>query len=58
MVHSVEVGHQVVDVLDAEVVDGAKLDGQRNLTQSLGCSARYNPPERRVNEGEVFFGEA
>ena len=31
VVGSVEVGHQEVDVLDAEVVNGAELNGQCNL---------------------------
>ena len=57
VVGSVEVYHEEVHVLSMEVVGGAKLDWQGDLPQRLGCFARYNPPERRINRNEIVLGK-
>ena len=58
MVGGVEVYHKEIHVLRMEVVGVAKLDWQGDLPQRLGCSARYNPPEWRINRDEIILYEA
>jgi hypothetical protein len=57
MVRYVEVGNQEVDVVDAEVLGGAKLYRQSDLPKRLGCLLGNDPLEQRVHGGEVFLLE-
>ena len=58
MVGGVEVCHEEVHVLSPEVVSGAKLDWQGDLSQRLGRSAKYNIPEWRINRDKIVLCEA
>ena len=58
VVGGVKVCHKEIHVLSTEVVGGAKLDWQGDLPQRLGRSARYNPPEWRINRDEIVLCEA
>ena len=57
MVCCVEIGNQKVDVVGAEVLGDAKLYGQSDLPERLGCLPRNDPLEWRVHGGEVFLLE-
>ena len=57
MVRCVEVGDQEVDVVGVEVLGGAKLHGQSDLSQGLRCLPKNDPLEWRVHGGEVFLLE-
>ena len=58
VVGGVKVCLEEVHILSTEVVGGAKLDWQGDLPQRLGCSARYNPPEWRINRDQIILCEA
>ena len=58
VVGGVEVCHKEIHVLSTEVVGAAKQDWQGDLSQRLGCSARYNTPEWRINRYEIVLCEA
>ena len=58
MVGGVEVGDVEVDVLDTEVASHAKLYQEGDLSNRLGCPARYHPLEGGVGGSEVFYSKA
>ena len=58
MVRHVKVDNEEVDIVDIEVLRGAKLDRQYDLSQGEGRLPRNDPLEQRVHGGEVFILEA
>ena len=58
MLRHVKVNDEEVDVVDREVLRGAKLDRQYNLSQGEGRLPRNDSLEQRVHGGEVFLLEA
>jgi hypothetical protein len=55
VVRSFEVCNDEVDVVDTEVVGGAELDWQRDLTQRLRGLPREHSSERCIIRLEVFW---
>ena len=58
VVDGVKVSNQEGDVFNTKHVDGTELYKQRNLIEGLRCPAWDDPPEWRVNGGEVLLGQA
>ena len=58
MVHRVKVGEEEVDVIDMEVLRGAELDRQYNLSQGEVHLPKNDSLEQRVHGGDVLLLEA
>ena len=58
VVRRVKVSDEQVDIVNTEVLRGAELDRQYNLSQGEGLLPRNDSLEWRVHGGEVFLLKA